>query len=115
MQEQILDPGVITLHIGGHRFSFRADSDFAERACQLGEEAERRAALASAEERQKPHEVASFLSYAIDTLIGAGPIETLFGEAVPEILDLLDILNYILDAFHTYRNRRLSRLQEGFA
>ncbi len=115
MTEPTLDTGLLSVVIEGKTFPFRADSDFAAQVCLLGEEAERRAAIASAEERNDPVEVAAFLSYAIDCLLGDGAVEEIFGEEIPVVLPLLDILDRITRIFCDYRRSRLAALKEGMA
>ena len=113
MKELNLDPGILTVAINGKPFVFRADSAFAERACSLGNEAKRRALLAAAEGRHDPDGTKSFLIRAIDTLLGDGSITSIFGEASPDTLDLLDILDVIMSEFYRYRTERLARVKEG--
>lgn len=115
MKERKLDTGILTVSFEGHDFSFRSDSAFAEQVADLAEEAERRAVMASAEDRHDPVETAAFLSYAVDSLLGDGTIETIFGEDLPEILPLLDILEGIMEVFHQYRTARIAALKEGMA
>ncbi len=115
MKELKLDPGILSIAIEGRDFTFRADSAFAERVAELAREAERRIVMASAEERHDAVEVAAFLSYAVDSLLGDGTVEAIFGEEMPEILSLLDILDVIMNAFHAYRASRIAKLKGEIA
>jgi len=115
MKELNLDPGILSVTVNGNVFSFRADSDFAERAHDLGEEAKRRALMAAAEGRHDPDGTKAFLIRTIDTLLETEAIASIFGETSPEILDLLDILDLIMSEFHRYRSERIGRLKEGIA
>ncbi len=113
MITRTLDPGILSLSIEGRKYTFQADSAFAEQVAILAEEAERRADMASADSRQNASEVAAFLSYAIDSLLGNGTVATVFGENEPEILSLLDILDGIMETFRQYRAGRLAKLKGG--
>jgi len=115
MKELKLDPALLAIAIEGHVYTFRADAAFAERVAQLAGEAERRSAMASAEERNDPVGTAAFLSYAVDSLLGDGTVETIFGADIPEILPLLDILDGIMTVFCDYRAARITQLKEGMA
>ncbi len=115
MKELKLDPAVLTVWIDGQEFTFRADTAFTKRVAELAAEAERRTAMASAVGRHNEAEVAAFLSHAVDSLLGDGASEIIFGEDVPEILSLLDILDVIMNAFREYRASRIARLKEGMA
>lgn len=115
MKELQLNPGILSVSIEGHDFTFRADSAFTERVAALAGEAERRTAIAAAEGRHNEAEVAAFLSHAVDSLLGAGASDTIFGGDVPEILSLLDILDVIMNAFREYRASRIAKLKEGMA
>jgi hypothetical protein len=113
MKELNLDSGVLRVKVDGKELSFRCDTEFAENAANLAEEAERRAMLAKAHNKNTPYETSAFLSYAIDTLVGDGTVETLFGEDLPDAVALCEVLSLIIDAFDEYRRARLSRLTEG--
>ena len=115
MKELKLDSGMLEIAIEGRTYPFRADVAFAERVAELTGEAERRSAMASAEERNDPVETAAFLSYAVDSLLGDGTVEAVFGEDMPEILPLLDILDGIMTVFCHYRAARIAKLKEGMA
>jgi hypothetical protein len=115
MKELKLDPALLEIAIEGQIYPFRADSAFAERVAELAGEAERRSAMASAEDRNDPVETAAFLSYAVDSLLGDGTVEAIFGEDIPEILPLLDILDGIMTVFCDYRAARIAKLKEGMA
>ena len=109
------DPGLVTLTLNGKRFSFRADSAFSARAAELAEEAEKKAAE-SEEGLCDYDEIAAFLSYVIDSLLGDGSVEALYGEEEePDAFTLLFWLDEIIGAFHRYRLNRLSRLKAGAA
>ena len=112
MKNLITKAPEIPLCINGKEFSFIPDSDFAERLSLLADEAGKRAAECE-DEREDLTEASAFLSYAVDTLIGDGAVEKIFGDVLPDPLDLCDILGYIADAFHSYRRSRLNRLKEG--
>ncbi len=112
MNSLIIETPKIQLCINGKEFSFVPNSEFAERLSLLADEAGKRAEECN-ETGGDTCEASAFLSYAIDTLIGDGAIETIFGDILPDPLDLCDILGYIADAFHSYRKRRLKRLKEG--
>ena len=114
MTELKLDPALLSVMIEGKTFSFRADSDFAALIHELGTEAERRANMSSADERNDPVEAAAFLSYAIDCLLGDGAVDTIFGGTDPDTLSLLDILDHIMRVFLEYRAARLAALKEGW-
>ena len=107
----IQDHGLITVTLNGRSFAFHADSDFAARAAELAEEAEKKAA----ESRQglcDYDEIAAFLSYVIDSLLGDGAVDDLYGEDdTPDVFTLLFWLDEIIAAFHRYRVNRLSRLK----
>lgn len=112
MKNLIIEAPEIPLCINGKEFSFVPDSDFAERLSLLADEAGKRAEECKDKENDAT-EASAFLSYAIDTLIGDGAVEKIFGDVLPDSLDLCEILGYIADAFHSYRRRRLNRLKEG--
>ena len=115
MKELQLNPVTLSVAVNGTIFPFRADSDFAERAQRLGDEAKRRALLAAAEGRHDPAGTKAFLMRAIDTLLDCEAMATLFEGDSPELLDLLDILDLIMSEFHRYRAERIGRLKEGLA
>ncbi|MBQ8254840.1 MAG: hypothetical protein IJY94_04985 [Clostridia bacterium] len=102
----------IPLCINGKEFSFIPDSEFASRLSLLADEAGKRAEMCK-ETGEDACEASAFLSYAVDTLIGDGAVEKIFGDVLPDPVDLCDILGYVADAFHSYRRRRLKRLKEG--
>ena len=102
----------IPLCINGKEFSFVPDSEFASRLSLLAAEAGERAE-ACKDKGEDACEASAFLSYAVDTLIGDGAVEKIFGDILPDPIDLCDILGYIADAFHSYRKRRLKHLKEG--
>ena len=106
---------LLSITVEGKRFFFRADSTFAERAHELGKEAERRAMLAAAQNRHDPEGTASFLRRAINTLMEDDVTDQVFPDQEGDILDLLDLLERIMDAFHTYRACRIAKLKEGIA
>ncbi len=112
MKDLNITPVSIPLCVNGHEFSFVPDSDFAERLSMLAKEAGKRAETCK-KKGDNVCDASAFLSYAVDTLIGDGAVETIFGEdTAPDPIDLCDILSYIADAFHAYKNRRLKRLKE---
>ena len=113
MTELTLDPGIVTLIINNRKLSFHADSDFAERVSALATEASERAEVARLTHSRNPKQVTEFLASAIDYLIGEGTVEELFAEKTPDVLDLMDILDAVADAFHNYRMTRLQRIREG--
>ena len=82
MKELKLDSGMLEIAIEGRTYPFRADAAFAERVAELAEEAERRSAMASAEERNDPVETAAFLSYAVDSLLGDGTVEAVYEDDI---------------------------------
>lgn len=104
---------LVSLTVFDHTLSFRADADFAMHLRDLAEEAERRAILARAENRNDPHSTAAFLIRAVDTLLGTGTVDRLFPEQSPDVFDLCEILCEVTNAFHAYRQRRMSRLFYG--
>ena len=106
------DPGIVSLRIHGREMSFHADSDFAERLSQLAAEASERAEVAKRLGSRDPKQVRAFLSHAVDVLLGEGTVDDLFGEELPEVLDLMEILTGVADAFHGYRAERLRRIKE---
>lgn len=106
------DPGIVSLLIHGREMSFRADAAFAHRLSLLATEASERAAVAKMTRSYQPKQVCEFLHTAIDTLLGEGTVASLFGEETPELLDLMDILTGVADAFHGYRAERLRRIKE---
>ncbi len=103
------DPGLIPVCLEGKRFTFRADSDFAACVARLAEEAMEQAENDNSGDRDYP-EVAAFLCYVIDSLIGDGTIEELYGEETPDLFTLLTLLDAIIEAFDGYRKRRLTAL-----
>ena len=109
MKELKFHPGILSLRIAGKEFQVKPDSCFAEQLSLLAEEAGRRAAIA-ASSKATGEEILEFLSYAIDSLVGEGTIELLFGEEEPDLFDLCDILSYLCDCFSEYRRERLARL-----
>ena len=115
MKKLNLNPGILSVSREGHDFTFRADSAFAERVTELAGEAERRTAMAAAEGRHNEAEVTAFLSHAVDSLLGEGASDIIFGEDTPEILTLLDVLDVIMNAFREYRAARIAKLKEGIA
>ena len=112
MNNLIIEAPKIPLCINGKEFSFIPDSDFASRLSMLANEAGKRAEECK-ESGEDECEASAFLSYAIDTLIGDGAVDKIFGDDLPDPIDLCDILCYIADAFHSYRKRRIKRLKEG--
>lgn len=112
MNNLIIKAPKIPLCINGHEFSFVPNSEFAERLSLLADEAGKRADRCK-EEKEDACEASAFLSYAVDTLIGDGAVEKIFGDVLPDPVDLCDILGYIADVFHSYRKRRIKRLKEG--
>ena len=112
MNNLIIEAPKIPLCINGEEFHFIPDSDFAERLSLLAGEAGKRAEECK-DKGEDACEASAFLSYAVDTLIGDGAVERIFGDTLPDPIDLCDILGYISDAFHSYRKRRLRRLKEG--
>ena len=112
MNNLIIEAPKIPLCINGKEFSFVPDSEFAERLSLLADEAGKRAE-ACKKTGEDGYEASAFLSYAVDTLIVDGAVEKIFGDTLPDPIDLCDILGYIADAFHSYRKRRLRRLKEG--
>ena len=112
MKNLIIEAPSIPLCINGHEFSFVPDSGFAEKLSLLADEAGKRAEESKGK-GEDLCEASAFLSYAVDTLIGDGAVETIFGDVLPDPIDLCDILGYVADAFHSYRRRRLRALKEG--
>ncbi len=112
MNSLIIEAPKIPLCINGKEFSFIPNSEFAERLSALADEAGKRAEECKSS-GEDTCEASAFLSYAVDTLIGDGAVEKIFGDTLPDPFDLCDILGYIADAFHSYRKRRLMRLKEG--
>lgn len=112
MKNLLIEAPEIPLCINGKEFSFIPDSDFAEHLSLLAKEAGERAEECK-DTGEDTTEASAFLSYAVDTLLGDGAVEKIFGDVLPDPLDLCDILGYIADAFHAYRRRRLNRLKEG--
>ena len=112
MNNLIIEAPRIPLCINGNEFFFVPDSEFAERLSHLASEAGTRAEECK-DKGEDACEASAFLSYAVDTLIGDGAVEKIFGDVLPDPIDLCDILGYIADAFHSYRKRRLHRLKEG--
>ena len=112
MKNLIIEAPKIPLCINGKEFSFIPDSEFAERLSMLADEAGKRAEECK-ETGEDLNEASAFLSYAVDTLIGDGAVEKIFGDSLPDPIDLCDILGYVADAFHSYRRRRIKRLKEG--
>lgn len=112
MNNLVIETPKIPLSINGKEFSFVPDSEFAERLSLLADEAGKRAEECK-ETGEDACEASAFLSYAVDMLIGDGAVEKIFGDVLPDPIDLCDILGYIADAFHSYRRRRLTRLKEG--
>ena len=105
------DPGLVTVTLNGRGFTFRADAAFSARAAELAEEAEKKAAE-SEDGLCDYDEIAAFLSYVIDSLLGDGAVDELYGEEeTPDAFTLLFWLDEIIAAFHRYRLNRLSRLK----
>ncbi len=113
MNKLITEDSRIFLNINGKEFSFVADSEFARRLSDLAAEAGKRAKDCK-ECGDDEIDASAFLSYAVDTLIGDGAVERIFGDILPDPLDLCDILGYIADAFHAYRKKRINKIKEEY-
>ncbi len=114
MKELNIEAVKIPIIINGQEFSFLPDSDFAGRLASLAAEAKERAENCTEEEGDECG-ASAFLSYAVDVLIGDGAVEKIFGDTLPDPLDLCDVLGHIADAFHIYRRARINRLKEGYS
>lgn len=104
------DDSRLVLNISGHTFTILANSDLAERVALLAGEAALRADAAHESGEYDIGGVCGFLCRIIDSLVGEGTVETIFGDDEPDVFDLCDIISYICDEFSAYRRRRLSRL-----
>ena len=114
MNKLVTDNSKVLLNINGKEFSFIADSDFAQRLSELASEAGKRAKDCK-EHGDTEVDASAFLSYAVDTLIGDGTVEQIFGDILPDPIDLCDVLGYIADAFHAYRKKRLKQIEEEYS
>lgn len=113
MKQLTIEDATVRFRINGIEFSFVADSEFSLRLSELAREASERADLCGSNEIYDGSEATAFLCYAIDSLIGDGTIERIFGDTCPDPIDLCDILGIISEAFHEYRTLRLNRIKEG--
>ena len=113
MKELIIEAPRVSFSVNGKTFYFTPDSEFAIRLSELASEASRRAELCHRLCIFDGSEAKEFLCLAIDSLIGDGTVEDIFGDTDPDVMDLCDVLGIISSAFHEYRMMRLERIREG--
>ena len=111
MKELILDDCIINIKVNGLQFGFIPDTIFASKLSQLANEASRRAALCKMSGANDGNEASRFLSYVVDTLLGEGTVETIFGDTAPSPFDLCEIIDTISCEFHSYVKNRLDKLK----
>lgn len=99
----------IPLSINGVAFSFNADSEFSKKLSALADEVSNKKKDSESDDEV---DVSAFLSYIVDSLLGDGAVERIFGDILPDPLDLCDIISYVADAFGDYRKRRIAALKE---
>ncbi len=104
------DDSYLSLNIGGHVFKVQATSRLAERVRLLAGEASEKADEARENCEGDFRGVEDFLRCIVDTLIGEGTVDTVFGSDEPDVFDLCEIISYVCDEFSSYRRRRLLRL-----
>lgn len=109
MNNYTIKDSKIPLSINGIAFSFNADSEFSKKLAALADEVSRKKDESKNEDEV---DVSAFLSYIVDSLLGDGAVEAIFGDILPDPLDLCDIISYVADAFGDYRRRRIAALKE---
>lgn len=108
MNNYVIEDNTVRLTVNGKEISFRADSEFSSRLASLANEAAEKKENC---ENDDEIEVSAFLSYVLDTLIGDGTVEKLFGDILPDPLDLCDVISFVADAFGDYRRRRIAAIK----
>ena len=114
MKNLILEAPKVSFLINGKTYYFYADNEFASLLSSLAEEATSRAEICHSLCITDGSEAMEFLCQAIDTLVGDGTVEDIFGDSDPNVFDLCEVLGIISAAFHEYRDERLNRIREGF-
>ncbi len=114
MNELIIKKVTLNVTINGIDFPFIADSTFAMKISSLAKEALKRADMCALTGCNDYTEASKFLSHAVDTLIGEGSTQKIFGTEIPDPVDLCDVLGLIADIFHGYRRERIRRLKGGY-
>lgn len=111
MKELILDDCIINIKVNGLQFGFIPDTVFASKLQALADEASKRANLCRISGANDGSEASKFLSYVVDTLLGEGTVETIFGDTAPSPFDLCEIIDTISCEFHSYVKNRLDKLK----
>ena len=102
----------VSVTLYGNAFTFLADSDFSLRLEALADETARRAALTATDRRRDPEATAAFLMHVLETLLGSGTANQLYGEVLPDPLVVCNDVCTVIDAYHAFRLSYIKRIQE---
>lgn len=112
MTEIYIEEPIVRFKISGMDFDFIADTEFCKKLTSLADEASYKRRFGTVHGGNIDDAI-GFLTHIIDTLIGEGTVESIYGGESPDPYALLDIINNISDAFHTYVKRRIRVIKEG--
>lgn len=100
----------IPVWINGRTYTLLAVPELTETLSKLANEAARLSSLTA--DGGRSGVAAGFLARAIDTLLGEGTVDEVFGGREPDLFGLCEIITYIAARFGNYREMRRRRLAE---
>ncbi len=101
----------LTLDIAGNVFRVPATAEKMQQLIQWGRDVVKKADdLSGNEEAKAVNEAIAFMHEGLDGFLGAGASDRIFAGREPNLIDCIDVMNYISEEFNQFKNKILSRL-----